>query len=79
MVEVLALGDKEGIDLPCTVRLPLERLLPQEQATPPLEQDTLEVAIMDLHALLDLTIDPVKATEALDAHRSPRQGGQHRR
>jgi hypothetical protein len=79
MVEVLSLGDKEGIDLSCTVRLPLERLLPQEQAAPPPEQDTLEVAIMDLHALLDLTIDPVKATEALDAHRSPRQGGRHRR
>jgi hypothetical protein len=27
-------------------------------------QDTLDVAIMDLHAPLDLTIDPVKAAEA---------------
>jgi hypothetical protein len=34
MVEVLALGDREGGDSPRTARPPLERLLPQEQVAP---------------------------------------------
>jgi hypothetical protein len=33
-VELMALGDEEGGDSPCHVRLPLERLLPQEQNAP---------------------------------------------
>jgi hypothetical protein len=37
MVEVLALGDEEGDDSPCTTRPPLECLLPQEQVAPLLE------------------------------------------
>jgi hypothetical protein len=39
MVEVLALGDKEGGDSPCTARPPLERLLPQELVAPLPEHD----------------------------------------
>jgi hypothetical protein len=34
MVEVMALGDEEGGDPRCTVRPPLDRLLPQEQDAP---------------------------------------------
>jgi hypothetical protein len=70
MVEVLALGDAEGGDLPRTARLPFKCLLPQEQAAPLPEQDTMDVTmdvtIVDLRAPLDLTIDPVKAAEALE-------------
>jgi hypothetical protein len=69
MVEVLALRDEEGGDLLRTARPPLERLLPQEQAAPPLEQDTLDVTIVDLRAPLNLTIDLVKAAEALEQTR----------
>jgi hypothetical protein len=69
MVEVLALGDEKGGDSPCTTRLPLERLLSQEQVTLLLEQDTLEVAIVDLRAALDHAIDPAQAAEALERMR----------
>jgi hypothetical protein len=37
MVEVLALGDEEGGDIPHTMHPPLERLPPQEHAAPPPE------------------------------------------
>jgi hypothetical protein len=57
MVEVLALGDEEGSDLPCTVCPPLERPPPQEHTAPPSEQDILDATIMDLRTPLDLTID----------------------
>jgi hypothetical protein len=66
MVEVLALGDEEGGNLPCTTCLLLERPPPQEHAAPPLEQYILDTAIMDLCAPLDLTIDPVKASKNLE-------------
>jgi hypothetical protein len=66
MVEVLALEDGEGGDLPRTARPPLERSPPQEHAALPPEQDILDAAIMDLRAPLDPTIDPVKATETLE-------------
>jgi hypothetical protein len=52
MVEVMALGDEEGADPPHTARLPLERLLPQEQ-------DTSDIAVVDLRAPLDHLVDPV--------------------
>jgi hypothetical protein len=59
MVEVMALGDEEGGDSPHPARPPLERLLPQEQNAPLLEQDTSDITIVDLHAPLDHVIDPV--------------------
>jgi hypothetical protein len=59
MVEVLALGDEEGSKSPCIARLPLKRLLPQEQVAPLPEQDTSHIAVMDLHAPLDHAIDPI--------------------
>jgi hypothetical protein len=59
MVEVMALGDEEGGDSPCPARPPLERLLPQEQNAPLLEQDAPDIAVVDLHAPLDHIIDPV--------------------
>jgi hypothetical protein len=64
-----AMGDDKGGDLPCTARPPLECLLPQEQAAPLPEKDILDVAIMVLRAPLDLTIDPIKAAEALERTR----------
>jgi hypothetical protein len=66
MVEVLALGDEAASDLPRPACPPLERPPPQEHAAPLPEQDTLDVAIVDLCAPLDLTIDPVKAAKALE-------------
>jgi hypothetical protein len=59
MVEVMALGDEEGGDSPRPARPLLERLLPQEQNAPLPEQDTSDVAIMDLRALLDHIVDPI--------------------
>jgi hypothetical protein len=66
MVEVLALADEKGGDLPRSARPPLERPPPQEHIAPPSEQDILDTFIMDLHAPLDLTIDPIKAAENLE-------------
>jgi hypothetical protein len=54
----MALGDEEGGDSPHPARPPLERLLPQEQNAPLLEQDTSDITIVDLHAPLDHVIDP---------------------
>jgi hypothetical protein len=65
MVEVLALGEEEGGDSPRTARPPLKRLLPHEQVALLPEQDTLDVAIVDLRAPLDRAIDPVQVVEAL--------------
>jgi hypothetical protein len=69
MVEVLSLGDEEGSDSPCTARPPLECLLQQKQVAPPLEQDTSDIAIVDLRATLDHTIDPAQAAAALERAR----------
>jgi hypothetical protein len=69
MVEVMALGDKEGGDSPCTACPSLERLLPQEQVAPLPEQDTLDIAVMDLRAPLNHIIDPVQVAEALERTR----------
>jgi hypothetical protein len=69
MDEVLALGDEEGGNSPCTARPPLKRLLPQEQVTLLIEQDTSDIAVVDLCAPLDHTINPVKVAEALERTR----------
>jgi hypothetical protein len=66
MVEVLALEKDGGGDLPRSARPPLERPPPLEQVLPPLERDVLDAAFMDLHALLNLTTDPVKISEDLE-------------
>jgi hypothetical protein len=47
VVEVMALGEDEGGDSPCPERLSPERLLPQEQDAPLLEQDAPDVFMVD--------------------------------
>jgi hypothetical protein len=66
MVEVLALEEDGDGGPPCSARPPLECPPPSEQDLPPLEQDVLDAAIMDLRAPLDLTADPVKISEDLE-------------
>jgi hypothetical protein len=61
MVEVMALGDEEGGDSPCPACPPLERLLPQEQNAPLLEQDASDIAVADLRTPLDPVIDPSRS------------------
>jgi hypothetical protein len=60
MVEVMALGDEDGGDLPHTARWPLKRQ-PQREANapPPPTQDMLDLAIQDLRAPLNLIVDPM--------------------
>jgi hypothetical protein len=72
MVEVMALGDKEGGDPPCTTRPSLKRLLPKERDAPLPEQDTSNVAIVDLRTPLNHIVNPVPRA---DAHCPPQQGG----
>jgi hypothetical protein len=69
MVEVMAQGDEEGGDSPRPTRPPLERLLPQEQNAPLPEQNTSDIAIVDLRAPLDHIIDPTQVAEALERTR----------
>jgi hypothetical protein len=69
MVEVMALGEEEGSDPPCSARPPLECLPPQEHNAPLLEQDTLDVVVVDLRAPLDHVIDPARVAEALERTR----------
>jgi hypothetical protein len=69
MVEVMALGDEEGGDPPSSARPLLECLPLQEQNAPLLEQDTSDVAIVDLRAPLDRVIDPARVAEALERTR----------
>jgi hypothetical protein len=66
MVEVLALEEDGGDDLPRTAHPPLERPPPPKQDLPPPEWDILDTTIMDLHAPLDLTADLAKLTEDLE-------------
>jgi hypothetical protein len=66
MVEVMALGEEEESDPPRSVRSPLECLPPQEQNVPLPEQDTSDVAVVDLRAPLDRVIDPTRVAEALE-------------
>jgi hypothetical protein len=69
MVEVMALGDEEGGDPPRSARPPLERLPLQEQDSPLPEQDTSDIAVVDLHAPLDHAIDSARVAEALERTR----------
>jgi hypothetical protein len=69
MVEVLALEEDGGGDLPRTAPPPLERPPLQEQDLPPPERDMLDAAITDLSAPLDLTADPAKLSEDLERTR----------
>jgi hypothetical protein len=69
MVEVLALEEDGGGDLPRSARPPLERPPPPEQVLPTPERDVLDAAITDLRAPLDLTADPVKISEDLERTR----------
>jgi hypothetical protein len=69
MVEVMALGDEEGSDQPRPVRPPLECLPLPEQNAPLPEQDTSDIAVVDLRAPLDRIIDPARVAEALERTR----------
>jgi hypothetical protein len=69
MVEVMALGDKEGGDSPRPARQPLEHLLPQEQNALLPEQDAPDVSVVDLHAPLNHVIDSARISEALERTR----------
>jgi hypothetical protein len=69
MVEVMALEEDGGGDLPRSARPPLERPPLPEQDLPPPEWDMLDAAITDLRAPLDLTADPAKLSEDLERTR----------
>jgi hypothetical protein len=69
MVEVMALGEDEGGDLPCPERPSLERLPPQEQDAPLPERDAPDVSVVDLRAPLGRVIDPARVAEALERTR----------
>jgi hypothetical protein len=69
MVEVMALGEDEGGDLPRRERPSPERLPPQEQDAPLPERDTPDVSVVDLRAPLGRVIDPARVTEALERTR----------
>jgi hypothetical protein len=69
MVEVMALGDEEGGNSPRSARPSLERLPMQEQNAPLPEQDTSDIAVVDLSAPLDHTIDFAQVVEALERTR----------
>jgi hypothetical protein len=69
MVEVMALGDEEGGDPPRSARPPLEHLPLQEQNAPLSEQDTSDIAVVDLRAPLDRVIDSARVAEALERTR----------
>jgi hypothetical protein len=66
MVEVMALGEDEGGDLPRPERLSPERLPPQEQDAPLPERDAPDVSVVDLRAPLGRVIDPARVAEALE-------------
>jgi hypothetical protein len=69
MVKVMALGDEEGSDQPRSARPPLKCVPSQEQNASLPEQDTSDVAIVDLHASLDRVIDPARVAKALERTR----------
>jgi hypothetical protein len=69
MVEVMALGEEVGGGSPRPERPSPERLLPQEQDAPLLEQDTPDVSVVDLRAPLSRVIDPAWVAEALERTR----------
>jgi hypothetical protein len=65
MVEVMALGEDEGGDLPRPERPSPERLPPQEQDASLQERDAPDVSVADLRAPLGRVIDPARFAEAL--------------
>jgi hypothetical protein len=69
MVEVMALGEDEGGDLPRPERPSPEHLPPQEQDAPLPERDTSDISVLDLRAPLGRVIDPARVTEALERTR----------
>jgi hypothetical protein len=69
MVEVLALKEDGGGDLPRTACPPLEHPPLQEKDLLPPERDVLDTAITDLRAPLDLTADPAKLSKELERMR----------
>jgi hypothetical protein len=69
MVEVMALGEEEGGDSLRPERPSPERLPPQEQDAPLLEQDAPDVSMVDLRAPLGRVIDPARVAEALERTR----------
>jgi hypothetical protein len=69
MVEVMALGEEEDGDSPRPECPSPERLLPQEQDAPLLEQDAPDVSVVDLRAPLSRIIDPARVAEALERTR----------
>jgi hypothetical protein len=79
MVEVMVLGDEEGGDPPRSTRLPLERLPLQEQNAPLPEQDTSDIAVVDLCAPLDRVIDSAQVAEDWSGHASFSSAGWPRR
>jgi hypothetical protein len=66
MVEVLALEEDGGGNLPRTARPPLKCPHLREQDLPPPERDVLDSTITNLRAPLDITADPAKLTEDLE-------------
>jgi hypothetical protein len=69
MVEVMSLGEDEGSDSPRPELPSLERLLPQDQDAPLLEQDAPDVSVVDLRAPLSHVINPARVAEALERTR----------
>jgi hypothetical protein len=69
MVEVMALGEDEGGDLPRPERPSLERPPSQEQDAPLPERGAPDVSVVDLHVPLNRVIDPARVAEALERTR----------
>jgi hypothetical protein len=69
MVEVMALGEDEGSDLPRPECPSLERPPPQEQDAPLPERDAPDVSVVDLRAPLGRITDPARVAEALERTR----------
>jgi hypothetical protein len=69
MVEVMALGEDEGGDLPCPEHPSLEHPPPQEHDAPLPERDAPDVSVVDLRAPLDHVIDPARVPQALERTR----------
>jgi hypothetical protein len=69
MVEVMALGEDEGGDLPRPAHPSLKHPPPQEQDAPLPERDALDVSEVALCAPLDRVIDPAQVAEALERTR----------
>jgi hypothetical protein len=69
MVEVMALGEDEGGDLPRPERPSLERPPPQEQDASLPERDVPDISVVDLRIPLDRVINSARVAEALERTR----------